>query len=187
MQKLCTLNFEFCIKITTKEEFFGVEREKRLRLEELEKIIPRKEKLFIEELEADGNKADAALRAGFGKGENRRSAATAASRILAKDEIAEYRALRALRAYEEEGLSRDTVMSEAVKVYRRCMQAEPVMQWNPDTKDWEESGEWRFDSKGALKALELMGEHLGVFEKELDPAKNKIDVNINVVDKTEKE
>ncbi|MBQ6698715.1 MAG: hypothetical protein IJN09_06690, partial [Oscillospiraceae bacterium] len=56
-------------------------------------------------------------------------------------------------------------------------------QWNPDTKDWEESGEFRFDSKGALRALEMMGEHLGVFEKENDPAKNKIDVNINVVDK----
>lgn len=159
-----------------------MEREKRLRLEELEKIISPKERRFIEELEVDGSKADAALRAGYGKG-NRRSAATAASRILAKEEIAEYRALRAAIAYEETGMSRDTVMSEAVKVYRRCMQAEPVMKWNPDTKEWEESGEFRFDSKGALKALELMGEHLGVFEKERDPEANKIDVNINVVDK----
>ena len=168
-----------------------MEREKRLRLEELEKIIPPKEKRFIEELEADGSKADAAIRAGYGRSRdrkvNRRSAATAASRILAKEEVAEYRALRAERTFEEHGLSRDTVMSEAVKVYRRCMQAEPVMQWNPDTKDWEESGEFRFDSKGALRALEMMGEPLGVFEKENDPAKNKIDVNINVVDKTEKE
>ncbi|MBR2180541.1 MAG: terminase small subunit [Oscillospiraceae bacterium] len=164
-----------------------MEREKRLRLEELEKIIPPKEKRFIEELEADCSKADAAIRAGYGRSRdgkvNRRSAATAASRILAKEEVAEYRALRAERTFEEHGLSRDTVMSEAVKVYRRCMQAEPVMQWNPDTKEWEESGEFRFDSKGALKALELMGEHVGAFEKENDPAKNKIDVNINVVDK----
>ena len=164
-----------------------MEREKRFRLEKLEKIIPPKEKRFIEELEADCSKADAAIRAGYGRSRdgkvNRRSAATAASRILAKEEVAEYRALRAERTFEEHGLSRDTVMSEAVKVYRRCMQAEPVMQWNPDTKEWEESGEFRFDSKGALKALELMGEHVGAFEKENDPAKNKIDVNINVVDK----
>ena len=164
-----------------------MEREKRLRLEELEKIIPPKEKRFIEELEADGSKADAAIRAGYGRSrdgkENRRSAATAASRILAKPEIAEYRALRAVIAYEETGMSRDTVMSEIVKVYRRCMQGEPVLRWDPEKKDWVETGEWRIDSKGALKALELMGEHVGAFEKENDPAKNKIDVNINVVDK----
>lgn len=167
-----------------------MEREKRLRLEELEKTISPKERRFIEELEVDGSKADAALRAGYGKGrdgkENRRSAATAASRILAKAEVAEYRALRATLAYETLGLSASSIMSETEKVYRRCMQGEPVLRWDPEEKDWVETGEWRFDSKGALKALELMGEHLGVFEKERDPEANKIDVNINVVDKIEK-
>ena len=164
-----------------------MEREKRLRLEELEKKITPKEKRLIEELEVDGSKAEAALRAGYGRSregkENRRSAATAASRILAKEEITEYRALRAEAAYEELGLSRDTVMSETAKVYRRCMTGEPVMRWDPEEKEWVETGEWRFDSKGALKALELMGESLGAFEKENDPGRNKIDVNINVVDK----
>ncbi len=167
-----------------------MEKEKLLRLSELENKISPKERRFIEELEVDGSKADAALRAGYGRtrdgGENRRSAATAASRILAREEVAEYRALRAMLIYEELGLSASSIMSETAQVYRKCMAKEPVLEWNPETREWENSGEWRFDSKGALRALELMGEHLGVFEKEKEQSEQKIDVNINVVDKLEK-
>ncbi len=161
-------------------------KEKINRMQELAKKLTPKERMFIEELEVDGNKGEAALRAGFGKGENFRSAATAASRILAKEDVAEYRSLRAEKIYEELGLSRDTIMAEAAKVYRRCMSGEEVMAWDREKKKWVGTGEWQFDSKGALKALELMGEHLGVFERESDPAANKLDVNINVVDKLEK-
>ena len=163
-----------------------MDKEKLERLAELEKVLKHREKRFVEELEVDGNKAEAALRAGYGGGENRRSAATAASRLLAREEVAEYRALRATMIYEELGLSADSIMAEVVKVYRRCRLTEPVLKWDPEKKKWIESGEYRFDSKGALKALELMGEHQGVFERENDPAANKLDVNINVVDKIEK-
>lgn len=164
-----------------------MDKEKLLRLGELEKKISPKVKRFIEELEVDGNKAAAALRAGYGtaKGgkQNSRSAATQASRLLAREEVSEYRTLRAERMYEELGLSANTVMAEIAKVHRRCMQEEEVTAWNPQTKEWEGTGEYRFDSKGALKALELMGEHLGAFKNERDVSENKIDVNINVVDK----
>ena len=163
-----------------------MEKEKLDRIKELEKMLTPKERQFIEELEFDGNKGEAALRAGFGKGENIRSAGTAASRILAKEEVRELRALRAERAYEELGLSRDTIIAEVVKVYRRCMLTEPVLKWDPTEKKWIESGEYRFDSKGALKALELMGEPIGVFKNDEDGKDKSIDVNINVVDKIEK-
>lgn len=162
-----------------------MDKEKLKRLSKLEKLLKPKEKLFIEELEVDGSKAEAALRAGYGKG-NRRSAATAASRVLSKDEVQEYRALRATMIYEELGLSADSIMAETVKVYRRCMQGEEVMEWDNEEKEWVGTGKWRFDSKGALKALELMGEHLGVFEHDRDGKEQSIDVNINVVDKIEK-
>ena len=161
-----------------------MDKEKMDRLSELEKLISPKEKRFIEELEADGCKAEAALRAGYGK-KNKRSAATAASRILAKEDVAEYRMLRAMMIYEEQGISAESIMTETAKVYRRCMQAEPVMIWDPEAKDWVESGEYRFDSKGALKALELMGENVGAFER-AEKKDNQFNVNINVVDKVEK-
>lgn len=163
-----------------------MEKDKLLRLSELEKKISPKERRFIEELEVDGNKAAAALRAGYGKGNNSRSAATQASRILAKEEVKEYRALRTVLTYEELGLSASSIMSETEKVYRRCMSKEPVLEWNSETKKWEESGEWKFDSKGALKALELMGEHLGIYKADKDQGEHEVKVNINVVDKIEK-
>ena len=166
-----------------------MEKEKLLRLEEIEKLISPKERRFIEELEVDGCKAEAALRAGYGKSrdgkENKRSAATAASRILAKEEVAEYRILRTMMLYEEQGFSAESIMTETAKVYRRCMQAEPVMIWDPEAKEWVESGEYRFDSKGALKALELLGENVGAFER-AEKNDNQFNVNINVVDKIEK-
>lgn len=166
-----------------------MEKEKMDRLAELEKLISPKEKRFIEELEVDGCKADAALRAGYGKSRdgkvNKRSAATAASRILAREDVAEYRMLRAMMIYEEQGISAESIMTETAKVYRRCMQAEPVMIWDLEAKEWVESGEYRFDSKGALKALELMGENVGAFER-AEKKENKFDVNINVVDKIER-
>lgn len=161
-------------------------KEKLDRLKELEKLLTTKEKRFVEELELDGNKGEAALRAGYGKGENFRSAATSASRILAKGEVDEYRRLRAEMIYEELGLSANSIMAEAAKVYRRCMSGEEVMEWDREEKKWVGTGKWRFDSKGALKALELMGEHLGVFEHEKNAKEQSIDVNINVVDKIEK-
>lgn len=163
-----------------------MEKEKLDRIKELEKMLTPKERQFIEELEFDGNKGEAALRAGLGKGKNIRSAGTAASRILAKEKVRELRALRAERAYEELGLSRDTIIAEVVKVYRRCMLTEPVLKWDPTEKKWIESGEYRFDSKGALKALELMGEPIGVFKNDDSGKDQSIDVNINVVDKIEK-
>ncbi len=165
-----------------------MEKEKKDRLIELEKKLKKKEKLFIENLEDGMCKAEAALAAGYGESQdgkqNRRSAATAASRILARDEVVEYRELRAEMIYEELGISANTVMAEIAKVHRRCMQAEEVMSWNPQKKEWEGTGEFKFDSKGALKALELMGESLGIFKNEKDSASERdVNVNINVVDK----
>ena len=35
------------------------------------------------------------------------------------------------------------------------------MEYDYVKKEWVESGVYQFDSKGALKALELLGKHLG--------------------------
>lgn len=39
----------------------------------------------------------------------------------------------------------------------------PVMRYDPSTGKMEETGMYQFDSKGALRALELIGKHLGMF------------------------
>lgn len=58
------------------------------------------------------------------------------------------------------------VITSLVKNVEKCQQAQPVLEWNPDTRQMEPSGEWQFDSQGANRALELLGKHLGVFEKD---------------------
>jgi phage terminase small subunit len=55
----------------------------------------------------------------------------------------------------------DWVIQEIVGVLERCKQAEPVYdaEGNP-------TGVYRFDSSGALKALDMLAKHLGMYEKD---------------------
>lgn len=76
------------------------------------------------------------------------------------------------RVIEAAAVNKGWVIDRLKKVVERCMQAEPVMIFNKDTKEYEESGEYKFDSTGANKALELIGKELGMFS-------TKIDVNHN--------
>ena len=44
---------------------------------------------------------------------------------------------------------------------------EPVLVYDPDAGGMVESGKYQFDSKGALRALELIGKHLGMYQDKL--------------------
>lgn len=68
---------------------------------------------------------------------------------------------------ERLAVSADYVLLRLLDTLERCMQARPVMVWDPDAGCKVESGEYVFDSKGALRALELIGKHLGMFEDRL--------------------
>lgn len=56
----------------------------------------------------------------------------------------------------------DWVLEQAVEVFKRCMQAEKMLD-----RDGNITGEFRFDAANSLKALELIGKHVNVkaFEK----------------------
>jgi phage terminase small subunit len=91
-----------------------------------------------------------------------------ASRLLANDRVA--------RAIEEANqkradkleLSAEWVLENLKNVAIRCQQAEPVMVFDYEEKKMVETGEYQFDSKGANRALELIGKHLGIFENKLN-------------------
>ena len=136
-------------------------------IEDLESLLSQKEQRFVAELEVDGNGTQAAIRAGCTPGKNNQSAAVAASRMLRNDKVLAYRRARARETYKNIGLSAETVATKLMTVYNRCMQAEPVMAWDPETGSWQPSGEWKYDSRGALKALELMGRLLGMFTQKI--------------------
>lgn len=100
-----------------------------------------KEEKFCLEYVIDYNGTQAAIRAGYKK----EDAANRAYRLVRKAEIA-----ARVRELEKElaerlGLSQDYVVLQLVQRYEECKQ--------------------QGDNKNALKALELMGKHLGMFEK----------------------
>jgi phage terminase small subunit len=57
------------------------------------------------------------------------------------------------------GLDRGWVISRLMTVTERCMQAEPVLD-----KDGEPTGQYKFDSTGANRALELLGKTMRMFD-----------------------
>jgi len=52
--------------------------------------------------------------------------------------------------------------------YSRCMQANPVLD-----KYGEETGEFIYNPNGANKALELIGKHLGMWDKKVETKDNQ--------------
>lgn len=60
-------------------------------------------------------------------------------------------------------VSRDSVVRDLIDIKTRCMQAEPVLdsEGNP-------TGEYTFDSTGAINALKLLGTELGMFTKRVE-------------------
>ena len=141
-------------------------------MEELEKLLTRKERLFVEEYDRDGNGTQAAIRAGYSPGKKNASASVQASKLLRSAKISAYRRARANELCSQMGISRETIRLNVMDIYRRCMTAKPVMKYDPDRREWVESGEFVFDSKGALKAMEL----LGMFERDGEEAQEGVTI-----------
>lgn len=115
---------------------------------------------FCREYIIDYNSTDAAIRAGY----SQKTAYSIGSENLKKPEVlARVRELQAQQA-ERLAISADWVILQLVEVYKKCMQVEEVMIWDGGERKKVPSGEYVFDSKGALSALEMIGKHLAMFE-----------------------
>lgn len=124
-------------------------------------LTPRERK-FCEEYMRTGEKAKSAIFAGF----KEKSAANAATRMLKNDECLAYIHAIQKRAREELHIDDNWAVLRAIDVYNRCMAAVPVMEWDYSAHEMKETGEYTFDSKGALKALELIKTLLGLGEED---------------------
>lgn len=118
---------------------------------------------FCCEYTVDYNGTHAAIRAGYKK----ESARQQASRLLSKEEVVERIAELQAQQVKRLGISSDYVVLQTLDTYHRCREATPVREFDPATGEWEETGYYQFDSKGALKALEMLGKHLGMFDKKI--------------------
>ena len=115
-------------------------------------ITPKQER-FCQEYIIDYNGAKAAIRAGYAENSARKTA----SRLLTNADI-----LARVRELQREqtarlALTQDYVLQQLVDTYRCCREPEPVLVYDTDAGGMVESGKYQFDSKGALRALELIG------------------------------
>lgn len=118
---------------------------------------------FCQEYVVDYNGAQAAIRAGY-KEKNARSQASA---LLTNPNIlARVRELQHDQV-ERLAVSQDYVVLQLMETYQRCLEVTPVLKFDPYTGQMEETGKYQFDSRGALRALELLGKHLGMYNDKL--------------------
>lgn len=76
-------------------------------------------------------------------------------------------------------ITKEYILSSLNNVARRCQQVEPVLIKEDGVL--VESGEYKFDSSGANKSLELLGKHLKLFTEKVESTS---DVKVEIIDDT---
>ena len=125
-------------------------------------LTSRREK-FIQEYLVDHNGTQAAIRAGYAEA----SAGQEACRLLKNADIL-------ARVHEEQAeqakqlcVDKNYVLMQLIETYLCCREPTPVLKRDPQTGVMLETGEYQFDSRGAVRALELIGKELGMFNDKL--------------------
>jgi phage terminase small subunit len=119
----------------------------------LSELTP-KQKIFVQHYCITFNARKSALAAGY-------SADTVdqtASRLLKYPHVKKYVEGQMSEAAEKLGITKEMVLDALWSNAQRCRQAEQVTD-----KEGNPIGEYKFDSGGANKALELVGRHLQMF------------------------
>lgn len=132
-----------------------------------------KTELFCHEYLVDYNASKAAERSGY----SAKTAYSQGNRLLKNVEV-----LSRVRELQSEKTKRliitqDWVVQQLVDVVKKSKEPEPVMEWDYEEKALVKTGEYTFDSKGATKALELLGKHLGMYVEKVE---EKVDMQIKI-------
>lgn len=119
-----------------------------------------KQKEFVRQYLVDLNATQAAVRAGYSVKTAYRQGADLLQKTSIREAIEKAQAKRARRVE----VTQDYVLSNLVEVVERTMQRAPVTDRKGEqVTDEEGRAVWTFDAKGANRALELLGKHLGIF------------------------
>lgn len=136
-----------------------------------------KQKLFCEEYIKDLNATQAAIRAGYSV----KTAKSQGNRLLTNVDIQNYLSTLKENRIERIQITQDEVLANLIEIMDRCMQAKPVLgMFGQQVKDSEGNNIWKFDAKGATKAIELIGKHIGFFmedNKQKQPNLNPVQNN----------
>lgn len=122
--------------------------------------LSEKQRLFIKEYLVDLNATQAAIRAGYSAKTAYRQGADLLQKTSIREAIEKAQAERSRRVE----VTQDYVINNLVEIVERTMQRAPVTNRKGEqVTDEEGRAVWCFDAKGANRALELLGKHLGVF------------------------
>lgn len=144
-----------------------------------------KQQRFVEEYLIDLNATQAAIRAGYSK----KTAAVIGAENLIKPNIQKAIEVAQNKRAERTEITQDYVLSNIQKVIERCMQQEavqardgsPLLVQGPDG---DLACLFEFKENGALKGLELLGKHLGLFKDKIEHTGKDggpIDLSLRVV------
>lgn len=130
-----------------------------------------KQKAFIREYLKDPNATQAAIKAGY----SAKNADKIGSELLGKTRVAAALDQKFEKLEEKALVSAEYVLTRLKEVAERCLQAEPVMEFDREAKGMVQAvdpdtgmGIYEFDSSGANKALELLGKHIKLFTDKIE-------------------
>ena len=137
--------------------------------EELTKAIQlsSQRQLFADGMIEHGNRTRAAKDAGYSE----RSARNAGYRLMKNEDIKAYLAQINEISTANSGVTHEYVLGTLKEMVERCMQKAKVLDKKGDqvyieAADGKLVPAYTFNSAGAAKGLELLGKHLGTFEKD---------------------
>ncbi len=118
----------------------------------MKKLTPKQLK-FCQNYLIDQNATQAAIKAGY----KEKTAQQAGSRLLSKVVVKEFLSKKAEKIAGKADLTAERVLRHLEEVREKCMEPEPVLI------NGDPTSEYKFNSQGALKALELQGKYLKMF------------------------
>lgn len=132
------------------------------------KPLTPKQEAFVAEYLIDLCATQAAIRAGY----SARTAGRNADRMMKNDEIRKAITAAQVSRSRRVEVTADYVLRNLTEVVERCLQRAPVMtmQGGEVVQVTDDDGRhvWKFDAKGANGALNLLGQHLGLYTKKLE-------------------
>ena len=128
-----------------------------------------KQQRFVEEYLIDLNATQSAIRAGYSE----RTAKSIGQENLTKPDIQKAIQEAQNKLTERTEITQDYVLTNIKKVIERCMQQEAVLarDGSPLLIEGPEGDLvplFEFKETGALKGLELLGKHLGMFKEKIE-------------------
>ena len=127
-----------------------------------DKIKPKQQR-FIDEYLVSLNATQAAIKAGYSP----KSADVHACRMLGNDRIKALIDERLALHSKNTGETKERILLSLREIADRCMAKEPILD-----KDGNNSGIYKFNASGAIRALELLGKHLGMFSEKMEIKQN---------------